>query len=99
MNAERLATCPNWPALLGVDEAVLYLGNSPTRLFALVAHDILQPWSYGHKDVTFLRDDIDTALKIVKINGSSAALEIPSTIKSVGKALDWRDARKKRRAA
>lgn len=90
MNPTRLATCPNWPAILGPDEAALYLGGSPRRLFALVAHGYLEPWSHAHKDVAFLRADIDTALSIVKINGGKAALEIPAEIKSVGRALQWR---------
>ena len=82
---EKLSDCPNWPALLDVETAALYLGGKPRRLFALIVRGYLVPMGTGHRNTDFLRTDIDTALSIARTNGD--ALVIPPEIKSVSQAL------------
>lgn len=82
---EKLSNCPNWPALMDIETASLYLGGKPRRLFALVARGYLVPLNHGHRNTDFLKDDVDTALRIARTNEDN--LEIPPEIKSVGKAL------------
>lgn len=85
---DKLAACPDWPAVLSVDAAILYLGGKSARLFGLIVRGYLTPWHHGHKDTDFLRTEIDTALKVARMNGD--ALEIPEgvEVRTVAAALE-----------
>jgi hypothetical protein len=83
---DRLAKCPEWPAVLSIDAAVLYLGGREARLLGLIVRGYLTPWHHGHKDTDFLRSEIDTALKVARMNED--ALEVPDEVRTVGAALE-----------
>ena len=85
---EKLKNCPNWPALLDIDTAALYLGGKPRRLFALIARGYLTPFSHRHRSTDFTRAAVDTALRIAAAKGDN--LSIPTEVKSVQKALDYK---------
>lgn len=90
---DRLKLCPEWPAVLSIDAAVLYLGGKEARLFGLIVAGYLSPWHAGHKDTDFLRSEIDTALKAARINHDP--LEVPETVRTVAAAVAAAEAKKK----
>ncbi len=93
---QNLAKCPTWPALLDSAAAALYLGGKPSRLHALIALGWLEPFSQGHRNTVFRREDIDTALAIAAANGESANLVAPTGVKSVAQAVERRRAEQKK---
>ena len=66
MNHGSLSSLPDWPALMDVETAGLYLGNKSRLLETLVDRKYLAPFTDRHRCKTFRRIDIDAALAIAK---------------------------------
>lgn len=97
MNLEDLKKCPDWPASMDVETAVLYLGGKASKLFRLIYNGHLEPDSVGNRSTEFLRSDIDLALQRSKLNRLAAEQgaavpdrALPEGIKSVAKAVEAR---------
>ena len=73
MNRATLSTLPDWPALMDVDTATLYLGNKPQILDTLVERRYLDPLTDRHRCKTYRRGDIDAALAVAKAKGDQLA--------------------------
>ncbi len=66
MNPGTLSQLPDWPALMDVETATLYLGNKPQILEVLVERGYLAPLTDRHRCKTFRRTDLDAALAVAK---------------------------------
>lgn len=69
MNQATLSGLPDWPGLMDVETATLYLGNKGKVLETLVARDYLEPLTDRHRCRTFRRADLDAALAKAKAAG------------------------------
>lgn len=71
MNPGTLSQLPDWPALMDVETATLYLGNKPQILEVLVERGYLAPLTDRHRCRTFRRSDLDAALALAKAKADS----------------------------
>ena len=83
-----------WPALMSRSTAEAYFDGKRRILFAAIALGHLTPLTTGHRDVTFTRAAIDTALLILAASPEQLAT-VPPEIGSVEAALEWRRVRRK----
>lgn len=68
MKTAELHFLPDWPTLMDVDTATMYLCKRPRILEALVERGYLKPVTDRHRSKLFRRVDIDTALSIAVQN-------------------------------
>jgi hypothetical protein len=68
MKSTELAHLPDWPAVMDIGTAVLYLGGKAQILAALEARGYLDRFTDRHKCVTYLRSAIDAALEAARRN-------------------------------
>lgn len=64
MRAADLAQLPDWPALMDVETATLYLGGKRKLLQALSDGGLIHRFTDSHKCVTYRREEIDRALRV-----------------------------------
>lgn len=84
---KNLDVCPDWPAVMDLETAILYFGGKESLLFGLVAWRFLVPWSTGRRNTSFLRKDMDDALLAARMAGRD--LDPPSGINSVERAVEF----------
>ena len=83
-----------FPARMNFERAGDYCGGR-NALLCLVLKGWLEPCAEGNRNVRFMREEIDTALRIARINGDALS-DLPESIRSVSAALAARERGKKR---